>query len=207
VLRPRPRHPPRRPCRDGPTLVGPPCWCRPGRTAREDDLQLVARLGIRVTFWWTKAIGVIRKWCLYKRVSSRQAQRTERARWAQGALAAFVAMLCLVFCSTQTGQPSVDGSALLGRWAGQEGTLIFSADHTFIGRDLQLSPSFGPGCDDVSGTGTWQFLSPTEILAQASLPFIGEISSVLIGEGAPAFTRACGRAAIFRSQPGGPARL
>ena len=92
-------------------------------------------------------------------------QAIERARWVLGMLCASVGAVCLTSCSTQTGQPSINVTALHGSWAGEEGVLTFSADHTFMGRNLQLSPSSSLGCDNLSGTGTWQFLSSKGVSA------------------------------------------
>jgi hypothetical protein len=59
-----------------------------------------------------------------------------------------------------TSEPSLTRAQIVGTWRGPLGSLIFSKDQTFQADSLRSLESVGlEGCTQVSGGGTWQFLS------------------------------------------------
>jgi hypothetical protein len=66
----------------------------------------------------------------------------------------------LAACGAATSQPVLTSTDLTGTWSTPNGSRItFSADHHFSAAGINLAPFF-TGCPDLSGSGSWQFLSP-----------------------------------------------
>ncbi len=79
-------------------------------------------------------------------------------RIAGGVLLA--ALTLLAACGAASSQPVLTSHDLTGTWSTPNGSRItFSADHRFSAAGIDLAPHF-PGCPDLSGSGSWQFLSP-----------------------------------------------
>ena len=77
-------------------------------------------------------------------------------------LCALAAGVLLAACGHGDTQPTLTKADLVGTWEGPDGaTMKFLADQRLIVSGLDLAPYFGPhNCESVSGSGTWQFLSP-----------------------------------------------
>lgn len=72
------------------------------------------------------------------------------------------AVVCLLAsCSSAPSQPVLSRAEITGTWTSPaDGSFTFFADHSFSARALNLSAFYGKGCSGISGTGTWDFLSP-----------------------------------------------
>ncbi len=81
-------------------------------------------------------------------------------RRVAGQLGILAAVTLLAACGAASSQPVLTSTDLTGTWSTPNGSLItFSADHRFSAARIDLAPLFS-GCRDLSGSGSWQFLSP-----------------------------------------------
>ena len=71
------------------------------------------------------------------------------------------AVILLAACGGTHSQPVLNKSDLVGTWtSSKEGKVTFGSDYKFIATDLRIGSYFSNRCQLVSGSGTWQFLSP-----------------------------------------------
>ncbi len=85
-----------------------------------------------------------------------------RAGWSKiGLLCSLAVVLPLAACGPATNQPVLTSTDLTATWATPSGaTLTFFSNHQFAANGLNLAAYFGDSCRNVTGSGTWQFLSP-----------------------------------------------
>ncbi len=87
------------------------------------------------------------------------------ARAARSATVALLICLTLTSCGAQR-EPVLTEQGLLGTWVGTQGKMSFLQNHAFVAQNLKLSAAFGrPGCNTVSASGTWQFVSSSGVSA------------------------------------------
>jgi hypothetical protein len=76
-------------------------------------------------------------------------------------LCSLAALVLLAGCGGATNQPMLTSADLTATWASPSGaTLTFFPNHQFAATGLNLAAYFGASCRNVTGSGSWQFLSP-----------------------------------------------
>src|SRR5215831_391814 len=87
--------------------------------------------------------------------------RTRVSTRMTGVLCISALLALLVGCGRATNTPVLTSAELVAKWVSPSGaSMRFFADHQFIASGLNLSADGGNTCGDVTGVGTWQFLSP-----------------------------------------------
>jgi hypothetical protein len=89
------------------------------------------------------------------------ATMTRGGRRMTGLLCISAVLALLAGCARGTNTPVLTRAELVAKWVSPSGaSMTFFADHQFTASGLNLSAEGGNACSDVTGTGTWQFLSP-----------------------------------------------
>jgi hypothetical protein len=90
--------------------------------------------------------------------------QSKKRRWLGNWFALTFGLLPLAIAACgnpQAIQPELTQQQVIGTWTSQSGSAVaFGPGHVLVVRHVNISPGV-PGCGTVSGTGTWQFLSPT----------------------------------------------
>ena len=86
---------------------------------------------------------------------------TPKRPWTKGLAGLLFFSGILASCGRSNAQPVIASSDVIGIWTSGGASLTFLANQDVSVRDLRLASFFGSSCQDLTGSGTWQFLSST----------------------------------------------